>query len=356
MAGRHRSIEHKSCKPVQKFNGRFELLAPLPQTAMDILGVLGAEGVAGEAARIAGVVKSDVTYWKNRFVQAGALIPRTSQTPVTLGKSLKEQRIAPGTPKYYDLTPYGSKLLTGSDSALRLPVVLEDFPVKFVVLRWERVGCIDWRKLGQPRNWNKFGFRVTGVHVVKTSRSVIIHPGPLKGFNVDVLEVDSGRIVERVRYILEVKFGMQLADDCMPVRKVPRWQVYRPECRDWAEAGTCEVESVGGLDVSPKPSKSGVRNPLSRVPHLEYNDKRHAAVAAAFPVASDPLKRRTMAAVNFPVVLENIESKIDFLTESVCRLVDLVGKLSDTLGKLFNLEGPAEGNTVSGKGVPDYVS
>lgn len=86
---------------------------PLPQAALDILGVLGAEGVAAEAVRIAGVVKSDVTYWKNRFVRSGALVQRESQDQKTLGKLAKDQRFSAGRPKYYDLTPYGSKLLTG---------------------------------------------------------------------------------------------------------------------------------------------------------------------------------------------------------------------------------------------------
>ena len=85
---------------------------------------------------------------------------------------------------------------------VRLPIVFEDHPVKFYVFRRERKksdGCsvIDWERLGDVRNWVKLGFRVTGVRVVKTSKSVIVHPGPLKGFNVDQLEVDSGRIVEQ---------------------------------------------------------------------------------------------------------------------------------------------------------------
>lgn len=359
MAGRHRRVQHGSKRPVQQFNGDFELCVlpqPLPQAAKDILGVLGADGVAGEAAIAAGVVKSDVSYWVKRFIKAGALVLRESQDPETLGKPRKDQHVGPGFPKYYDLTPYGSKLLTGSDGVLRLPVVLEDHAVKFRVLRWERFGSIRWEKLGDPRNWRKFGFRVTGVRVVKTSRNVIVHPGALKGFNVDALEVDSGRIVERVRYILEVRFGMQLADDCVHLHD-PRWQVYRPECRKWVEAGTCEVRGVGALDHSPKPSKSGVRDPLSNEPHLEYSDKRHAVAAAAFPVASDPAKRRATAAVNFPLTLENIEAKVDALTEVTMRLAGSLEKLVANLNRLFDVEGQeVRSNAVDGKGAPSYVS
>jgi len=269
---------------------------------------LGADGVASEAVRVAGCCKSNVTYWKDKFLRAGAL--RLTQD---------------GIVKYYELTPYGSKLLTGSEGRLRLPVVLEDHPVKFTIIEREK-RVLDWVKLGSPRNWVKLGVRIGEVRVVKTSQSIIVHPGQLKGFNVDALEVDAGRIVERVRYILEVRFGMVLSDEAVPLHD-PHWQVYRPECKEWVEAGTVEVKGVGRLDHSPP----------SRKPHLEY-DKKHLAETA----------------VNFPVILENLDDKIDFLTENVCRLVDSVGKLSDALGKIFNLEGSQE--NAPKLGVPSYVS
>ncbi len=182
---------------------------------------------------------------------------RESQHPETLGNSRRDQRFSAGGPKYYDLTPYGSKLLTGSDNQVRLPIVFEDHPVKFHVLRWERKksdGCsvIDWERLGDVRNWVKLGFRVTGVRVVKTSKSVIVHPGPLKGFDVDQLEVDSGRIVERVRYILEVQYGMQLSDDCEFLHG-PMWQVFHPDAKEWVKAGSVKVPGVGAVDANPKP-------------------------------------------------------------------------------------------------------
>ena len=108
-----------SLNPVQseRFNGSirsFELLEPLPEKAQKILAVLGADGVASEAVKIANCVKSNVSYWKDRFIKAGAL-------------RLKQDGIV----KYYELTPYGSKLLTGSDGELRLPVVFEDHALKF---------------------------------------------------------------------------------------------------------------------------------------------------------------------------------------------------------------------------------
>ena len=358
LVKKNRSKGHSSKKVVQWFNGNFELGVlpqPLPQAAKDILGVLGAGGVAAEAVGIAGVVKSDVTYWKNRFVRAGALVLRESQDQKTLGKPRRDQRFSAGKPKYYDLTPYGSKLLTGSDNKLRLPVVFEDNPVKFRVLQWERRasdGCsvIDWERLGSPRNWVKLGFRVTGVRVVKTSKSIIIHPGPLKGFDVDQLEVDSGRIVERVRYILEVQFGMQLSDD-LEFLHGPMWQVFHPDAREWLKVGSVKVPGVGALDASPKPWLKS----LSKVPHLEFERKEHAAIAAAWPVASDPLKRNVSAAPMYPLYLEEVHrmvvglvGQVEVLTVEVgsvknfeCQVSEVVGdlkRLTVALSKLENLD------------------
>ena len=320
MTKRNRSPRHSSKKVVQRFNGNLELNVlpqPLPQAAKDILGVLGAEGVAAEAVRIAGVVKSDVTYWKNRFVKSGALVLRESQHPETLGKPRKEQRFSAGRPKYYDLTPYGSKLLTGSDNQVRLPIVFEDNPVKFRVLQWERKksdGCsvIDWERLGDVRNWVKLGFRVTGVRVVRTSKNVIVHPGPLKGFNVDQLEVDSGRIVERVRYILEVQYGMQLSDEGEFLHG-PMWQVFHPDAKEWVKAGTVKVSGVGAVDASPKPWLKD----LSKVPHVEFERKEHAAIAASWPVASDPAKRNVSAAPMYPLYLEDLHRMVTGLVGQV---------------------------------------
>jgi hypothetical protein len=58
-----------------------------------------------------------------------------------------------------------------------------------------------------------------------------IHPGQVKGFNVDELEMEATRIVESTRVILEQKFGMQLSENGVPLHS-PRWRVYRPECHE----------------------------------------------------------------------------------------------------------------------------
>jgi hypothetical protein len=275
-----------------------------------------------------------VTYWKNKFLKAGALRLKVD-----------------GIVKYYELTSYGSKLLTGSDEVVRLPVLLEDHAVKFKVLRREQT-ALDWRKLGEPRNWVKLGVRLGAVRVVLNlglEPSVIIHPGQMKGFNVDELEMEAARVVERVRVVLEQRFGMLLGDVGVSLRK-PRFRVYRPECHAWIEAGTVEVNDDRALDASPTHDKQDV---LSGHPHLEYENKRHAAIACSFPVAYDSRKNLGRAAVDFPLTLESLEWKIDSLcfqvailvkdnvekTRLIDRLVDANERLADTLSKLFGLEG-----------------
>ena len=258
MPDSKRVIEPSSKQAVQQFNKSFELLEPLPEKAQKILAVLGADGVASEAVKIANCVKSNVSYWKDRFIKAGAL-------------RLKQDGIV----KYYELTPYGSKLLTGSDGELRLPVVFEDHALKFQVLHRERCR-VDWEKLGEPRNWRKLGVLIGVVRVelnLGLEPTVVIHPGQVKGFNVDELEMEAARIVERTRVVLEQKFGMLLSESGVPLHN-PRWRIYRPECHEWISAGTVEVDGVGALDHSPTHDK---KDPLSGRPHLEYSDKRLAA-------------------------------------------------------------------------------
>jgi hypothetical protein len=135
--------------------------------------------------------------------------------------------------KYYELTSYGSKLLTGSDGELHLPVVFEDHALKFVALRRERCR-VDWIKLGRLGIGEKLGVLI-GVFRVELNLglepTVVIHPGQVKGFNVDELEMEAARIVERTRIVLEQKFGMQLSESGKPLHN-PRWRIYRPECHE----------------------------------------------------------------------------------------------------------------------------
>ncbi len=291
---------------VKQLNTSFKLLG----TGFQVLKSLGAGNTAADTAKNLGCTKANVTYWKNKLLDMGALRLQCRDAFAT-----------------YSLTPFGLKLLTGSEGGFVAPVVLEDHAVKFAIVEHEK-SRIDWRKLGEPRNWVKLGFRVGNVRVVKTSRSIIIHPGKLKGFDVDELEVTAGRIVERVKAFLENRFGMVLSEEGVPLHK-PVWQVFHSEAEEWAKAGTVKVEGVGQLDKSPPDRKA----------HREYDQKQLA-----------------IDAVMAPVILANIERKIDGLVDTTEKLAYSIERLSGALGKLFNLEAEDNSNISSKQRCFNYVS
>jgi hypothetical protein len=57
--------------------------------------------------------------------------------------------------KIYSVTPLGQSIFTGSDTNGEA-VVLEDQAMKFAIIRGE-TSPVDWRKLGDVRNWEKLG-------------------------------------------------------------------------------------------------------------------------------------------------------------------------------------------------------
>jgi hypothetical protein len=284
---------------VQQFKSGFELSESLPPRALDVLRVLGAGNNETSAAKAAGCCKSNVTYWKDRLVAIGAIRLECRDVSQT-----------------FSLTPYGSKLLTGSDEA-REVVGLEDYAVKFGVVEGEKCR-IDWCKLGSPRNWVKLGVRIGGVRVVRTSRHVIIHPGRLKGWSTTELKVEAGRIIEGVRAVLENRFGMVLSADCVPLHK-PIYEFYSRAAAELSKFGTFNVVGVGSINKSPP----------SRVPHEEYVEE----------VARQRL--------DLPGRLEQLERKLESFEVSVSKLVAV-------LERIFDLERVQAVDTL--RGDPDYVS
>jgi hypothetical protein len=298
-----RTVEPKSRKRVQQFNGKIELLG-FSQRGLKILRVLGTpDCTASDAVKIVGCSKSLVSHWKDHAIKVGALRLLTDDVV-----------------KYYELTPFGEKILassknltTSEDISSKFVHVLEDHAVKFEILKEEdKAHPIDWRKLGEPRNWVKWGFKLGNVRVVKTPRHIIIHPGKLRDFNMDQLLVTAGQIVGRVRLELMVRFGMVLSEEGVPLHD-PVWQVFTPEAEELEGTGTFKVHlkdgAMGGLDNSPPDRKR----------HFEYNRKELA-----------------VAAVRSPELFVELARKVDVLIKTVEGLVTLneklVGLLSEALG------------------------
>jgi hypothetical protein len=274
-----RTVEPVSRKPVQQFNKKIELLG-FSQWGLRILRVLATpDCTASDAAKIVGCSKSLVSHWKDHALKVGALRLQTD-----------------GIVKCYELTPFGLKFLASStdfttgERCVEVGVVhvLEDHAVKFEILKEEdKNHPLDWKKVGQPRNWVKLGFKLGNVRVVKTPRHIIIHPGKLRDFDADQLLVSAGQIVGRVRLELMVRFGMVLSEEGVALHD-PVWEVFTPEAEALEGAGTFKVHmadgALGGLDNSPPDRKR----------HFEYNRKELAVAAVRSPELFVELAQKLM--------------------------------------------------------------
>ena len=259
----------------------------LPEKAKKILGLLGAGNIARDVAMAVPCSKSTVNYWKNKFLNVGAL--RLVKTDVF---------------KEYALTPYGSNILTTGESGVGPEVCcLEDQAVKFDVIEWGNAERLDWKKLGRPRNWEKLGVKIGNVRVVRTSKSIIVHPGRLRGFDVDELLMLSGRIVERVRMVLENRFGLVLSDVGYSLHQ-PVTRFYSEEARELVKLGTTIVEDVGSIDNSPP----------ERVPHEEYVGKDLAKARLLMPLKLSGLECR----------VRDIEKKLTDLSDNMSELISIL--------------------------------
>jgi hypothetical protein len=323
LVGADRTVEPTSHRAVQQFNGKIELLG-FSQRGLRILRVLGTpDCTASDAAKIIGCSKSLVSYWKNHAVKTGCL-----------------RLLIDGIVKYYELTTLGKKILersknfTTGEACFGCVHVLEDHAVKFLILKEEDADRrIDWRKLGEPRNWVKWGFKLGNVRVVKTSRHIIIHPGKLRDFDADQLLVLAGQIVGRVRLELMVRFGMVLSEEGVALH-APVWEVFTPEAERFEDAGTFKVHmrdgAVGGLDCSPPERKR----------HFEYNRKELA-----------------VAAVRSPELFVELSRKVDALARTVEGLVSVNERLVGLLSEAFGLakSGESKETAMFGDGGKSYV-
>jgi len=278
-------------RPVRRVRDGFLTLGDfalgLSENARKILKLLGAGNCARDVALAVPCSKSTVNYWKNKFVGAGAL--RLAVKDVF---------------KEYTLTPYGSKILTTSETGVPAEVCcLEDYAVKFGVVDWGRAAVLDWRRLGRPRNWEKLGVKIGSVRVVRTSKSVIVHPGRLRGFDVDELLMLSGRIVKRVKGVLECHFDLVLEEPGVALHE-PITRFYSEEAGELVKLGTTIVEDVGSIDNSPP----------EQVPHEEYVGKDLAKARLLMPLKLSRLEQR----------VEDMEKRLTILSDNVCELVSVL--------------------------------
>jgi len=224
---------HKICKI-------FGINYSSSQTALSILRKL-AEGIPQSIiAKTTPFSIRVINYWASKFLRDG-LIRETGH----------------GKPRIFELTAFGNAFLTRSERGFCEPVMMEDYPLKFRVL--QDTGRVEWVKLGEPNNWVKMGFKVSGIRVEKNcgvQPTVVIHTGQISGFDPDALLVEAGAIIGLVRAKL-LDLGVVTDDVGFPIRK--RWfKTYTPEAEILNQSGAVQTED-GHIDDSPP----------NKVPHEE---------------------------------------------------------------------------------------
>lgn len=283
---------------VKQLNKSFKLSV----VGRKILDGLGSGSPAVEVSVRVGCSKANITYWKNKFLRMGAITKQTT-----------------GALKTYSITPLGLTILTGSEK-LHESLVLEDYAMKFSVVQFGRGSALDWRKMGDPRNWRKMGVKVEGVRVVRTNRSLIIHPGKMRGFDIDELLADSGRVIERIRDFLERKFDIVLSERGIPIKK-PVFRFYSDEAKEDVRHGTAILHDAKTGERLASTDNSG------DVPHEEYDGKERA------------LERLRM-----PDKLRVLERRVVELTDQVERMADAQEKTLESFNKILQLFSGSNGN------------
>jgi hypothetical protein len=266
------------------------------QTALCILRKLAEEISQSIIAKKVPFSLRVINYWTSKFLR---------------DRLIREK--GHGKPRIFELTAFGNAFLTRCERGFSEPIVMEDYPVKFRLL--QDAGRVNWDKLGQPENWDKYGFKVSGIRVEKNcgdQPTVVIHCGQLSGFDPDALLVEAGIIVGLVRARL-LDLGVVTDDVGFPIRK--KWfKSYTPEAEILNRSGTVETQDGHIDDSPPKDHKE------QKEPHEErgYEQQKNYM---AIP--------RRIQELNLKV--DGLNLKIDGLTDVVSRIVDADNRIAAIL-------------------------
>jgi len=270
-----------------------------------ILELLGAGRPPSAVAEAVGITRSAVSQWIKKLKMLGylRLLPQSVQ----------------GSWNFYELTEKGLLFLTGSEESASV-VVLEDYPVKFDVVSWGRADSLCWEKLGEPRNWVKMGFKLGEVRVVRTSKSVIVHPGRLRGDNSWNLVFVASQECNRVAKWLENQVGL-VVHTGEPMKKAC-FQVYDQLSEELTKQFTFKNQDGEGADRSP-PARKG---------HWELGPE----AANDFVRMGSNLKRLNNH-------LFQLEGDLDNLEKGLLPALDAWTKAGETLIRVLNKLGQLEG-------------
>ena len=110
---------------------RFGLDYIFKPKAVKILRMLAEGESQSEISEKTRFQKSVVNYWTMKFLSDKLIM-----------------EISKGSPKLYELTAFGSKILTTSERGYCEPIIMEDYPMKFRLISeygnivWEKLGCL----------------------------------------------------------------------------------------------------------------------------------------------------------------------------------------------------------------------
>jgi hypothetical protein len=285
----------KSHVSVQQFNDSVELLQHISKKGLKILYLLGipdntAQGIIAQVP----CSKALVSHWKDYFIKIGAL-------------RLNEKS---DVAKYYDLTPFGSKLLAMSEAGFvgGHVYVLEDYAWKFDLLRDAfQDSPVDWRRYGMPKNWVRMGVLFSGVRVI-LNRGIIptveIHPGKIRDFDPYCLLATAGEIVGMIKAELAARHGIVLSDVGVPLHK-PIWQVYTDKAAFYPDVGNIKVDLGNGDTVTRD------KSPPDRKWHKEFNNIEMAVAEAETP----------KLLVNLKHEVSHLKEQVHFLAQENVQVV-----------------------------------
>jgi predicted transcriptional regulator len=274
------------------------------ETTRKILRLLG-EGLSpSEVMEKVGFSKQRLQYWINIFLRDGLIY-----------------EFATGKPHIYELTAFGKKVLTTSERGVTEPLLMESYDVKFRLLQNNlkrdcskclekcsipKVGTtnncvIVWEKLGDPKNWQKWGFKYCGVRIERNDGlfpTVVIRTGEISGFDPYEIVAEAGTVIALVRAKLK-DLGLLLDDVGAPLHE-PLFHTYTQEAEILNKQGVVYT-SGGHIDDSP------LRNPAeqgTRVPHEERNFAQQVDY------------------MGLPALVRELEQKIDSLRKENTEIKD----------------------------------
>lgn len=215
---------------------------PMDKQTLIILSKLGEGYIQSKIAKMLPITKAGVNYWTKKFLSMDLIKIKFD-----------------GYPKYYSLTAKGQAIITRSEFDVKVPCQMEDYPMKFRLIA--DYGGLDWKKLGEPNNWEKLGIKIGKVRVEKNVgklSTIIIHTGQIVGVHPDHCLLEAGGIIADVKAIIQDR-GVMVDPVGLPLRK-PIFKFYTQEAELLHNRFGNILTDDGVIDNSPP----------DKIPHEEY--------------------------------------------------------------------------------------